>query len=642
MEKRIYGAPPGSPPAVLGRTLPSLLEEAIEKNPNPSALNQRRDDGWIPLSSEEFLRQSEEIALGLLEIGLAHGDRVCLFMESDVYFCVADMACLIAGLIDVPIYLTHSENSIRFVLGHAQARALVVTNSALLSKVGPLLEEATFIKTIVIAESEAGENGAPSGISADIRVHDLDSVRTIGKRRLEEEPEAAQQLKSEIDPRDTATVIYTSGTTGEPKGVMLTHQNISSNVFGAFGTMKGLMRGQEEVILSFLPLTHVFARMLHYGYTNYGCSVHFTSPEHFAEDLKTVRPTSFATVPHVIEKIYEKVVVTGAQLKGFRKRIFDWALAQAHKYDLIRRRGPASWAKLKLADRLVFSKWREAVGGRIRAVICGGAAIGADLVNIFAAAGIPILAGYGQTESSPVISYNREGNNRPGTVGYPLPGVEIMLAEDGEILTRGPHVMHGYYRNPQATQDTVDMDGWLLTGDIGEIERDGCLKITDRKKSLFKLSTGKYVIPQPIENRLLQEPLVNQIVVTGSGRKFCTALIFPEEEALRVFARLRGLDGSRLYEELLGEDVVVNRFQELVDKAHKGMPHWSTIKEFRLIPETPTPLNGLLTPTLKVRRTEFAERYSEEIASMYEDEDEIGSSEKGPTKEPGETSGPRS
>ncbi|MEE8585525.1 MAG: long-chain fatty acid--CoA ligase [Acidobacteriota bacterium] len=622
MPTRIYTAPRGSSKPVLGCTLPSLLEEACRNNPTPRALNQMVGEEWVSWSSEEFRQAAGETALGLLDIGLARQDRVCLFMHSDADFGIVDMGCLVAGVIDVPIYLTHAPDSILFVLRHAQARALVVSDEALLAKVAPFLDQLSFTKIVIVARPEGGEEAviAPPGIPEDVEISTLDQLRRKGRKRLERHPEATSKLLSEIDSRDIATIIYTSGTTGEPKGVMLTHQNLTFNCQAAFQAAQNVEKG-KEVILSFLPLTHVFSRMLHYGYLHYGAAVYFTEPERFSEHLKSVRPTAFAAVPHVLEKTYDKIVLRGLQLKGLKKRTFDWALQLARSYDMTRRRGPLHWSRMRLADKLVYSRWRQALGGRLKGVICGGAPLQARLVNFFAAAGIHILQGYGQTETSPVVTFNRLRSNRPGTVGVPLPGVEVRLADDGEILTRGPHLMHGYYRNPQATRETIDPEGWLSTGDIGEINRKGYLKITDRKKSLFKLSTGKFVIPQPLESRLTAEPLVDQAVACGPGRKYCTVLICPGQDALRAFARLNKLDDQAPIEELLQEKAVLERFQRMVDQASRGMPHWSQIQYFTLLPVEMTPENGLLTPTLKVRRSKVYERFQKEIDAMSAHED---------------------
>ncbi|WP_456427393.1 AMP-dependent synthetase/ligase [Rhodocaloribacter sp.] len=618
MKSRIYTAPPEDGEPVLGRTLPSLLYEACERYPNPRAFNQPQGDDWRAFSYEEFRIRAEEMALGLQSFGLQRGDRVAFFMESDVYFCLADMACLIAGVIDVPIYLTHTEEALRYVLDHSEAKALFVSNLERLVAIAPVLEETPHVKTVILAEPEEG--GALPPLPESVGLVTMEAIRQVGRTRREREPEAVAEMLERIDPQDLATIIYTSGTTGLPKGVMLTHENISSNALTAFQCMTDYAPGPRgEVVLSFLPMTHVFARTLYYGYLGYGTSVYFTTPNELTTALPKVRPTLFATVPRVLEKVYARILERAGELPKTKRRLFRWSLAVAESYELGRRQPPMYRLKRRVADTLVFDKWRAALGGRVKHVICGGAALNARLANTFAAAGIDILEGYGLTETSPIITFNRPGRNRAGTVGQPIPGVEVMIADDGEILTRGPHVMKGYYRDEERTREVLDPDGWFHTGDIGEFTEDGYLRITDRKKDLFKLSTGKYVIPQPLENRLTADPLVEQAVVVGPGYKYATALIFPNEEGVRLFARTQGIDDTLSFEELLEHPKIVARFQELVDRANVGMDPWSTIKKFKLVPAHLTPENGMLTPTLKVKRSLVYATFADEIAALYED-----------------------
>ncbi len=606
--------------AVRGRTLPSLLDEACEKNPLPNALNQWIDGQWEALSTVDLRRRSEELALGLQELDLAKGDRVSLFMHSDTDFCIADMACLIAGVVDVPIYLTHTPETIRYVLKHAQARALIVSDMELLDRLTLAIEELPQLRTILVARPEREPLVvSPFFSEKRIEVVSVAAVSRIGQRHLAADPEAADRLKRELSADDLATIVYTSGTTGEPKGVMLSHENISFDVFSSFTGLDGLEPGSGEVALSFLPLTHAFARTMHYGYVLYGVEVYFTSVENLGEHLRSVRPTTFATVPRVLEKFYDKLLQKGGELSGLSKGVFNWGLGLARRYQLGQQRQRFSRFRYALSNRLVFSKWRDALGGRIRFIISGGAALRSDLVNTFAAAGIHILQGYGLTESSPTISFNRPPLNRPGSVGKPLAGVEVKIAEDGEILTRGPHVMKGYYRNPQATRECLSPDGWLHTGDIGEITQEGLLRVTDRKKDLFKLSTGKYVTPQPLENTLIQDPLVDQVVVTGRGRPFCSALIFPERQALGQFARSQNIDPKLSAEELLNHPAVTAYFEDLVETANQSVDPWSGIKRYALVASPLSVENGLLTPTLKVRRGKVEEAFAGRLEGIYSD-----------------------
>lgn len=605
---------------VLDRTLPSLMDEACVTCPTPQAFNQWSGTDWNSLSSEEFRERSQALAVGLLELDLARGDRVSLFMHSDLYFAVADMACLVAGLVDVPIYLTHTPEIIRYILKHAQARALIVSDTELLGRLSGAISEVPQLKTIIVAEPpRSGLPSWPMLREKGIALMSMEEISERGRIRLGGRPEAAQQLKDEIHAHDLATIVYTSGTTGAPKGVMLSHENLTFDALASFSGTEGLERGEDNVAISFLPLTHVFARMMHYGYLNYGIPVYFTSIDMLAEHLRAVRPTTFATVPRVLEKFFEKIRQKGSEQSGLRRGVFNWGMRLARRYRLGKRRQRISSLSRNLSDRLVFSKWREALGGRIRFVICGGAALRPDLANVFAAAGITVLQGYGLTETSPVIAFNRPHLNRAGTVGVPLAGVEVKIAEDGEVLTRGPHVMKGYYRNPQGTRQAIDADGWLHTGDIGDFTSEGLLKITDRKKSLFKLSTGKYVTPQPLEELLNQSPLVDHAVVIGRGERFCSALIFPAMTELAQHLEAMELDAGPP-EKRLQDDDVRELFQELVDEANRRVDPWSTIKKFQLI-ETPlTVENGLLTPTLKVKRSQVEAVFADRIAEMYEKE----------------------
>lgn len=616
MAERIYTAPPDTGTPVLGKTLPEVLYEVLMRYENSAFLNQPVGPGrWMPISLHDFAEQAEALALGLHAMGLERGAHVAFYMESDAYFCLADMACLIGGFVDVPIYLTHAPEVIHYVIEHAEARVLVISNRALLERIAPLLRDLPRVQFVVVADA--------TGLATD-RVegrllHTFTHLMEKGRRYRAADPEAIDRLRAQIRPDDLATIIYTSGTTGLPKGVMLSHQNISFNALTSFSGIKHYRPGPGgEVALSFLPLTHVFARTLFYGYLYYATSIYFTTSDALREALQQVRPTTFATVPRVLEKIYGVLVERAAAMPGLKGRIFRWALELARRYELGKKPRGFYQLQLILANQLVYRKWQQAMGGRIAFIIAGGAALSAELANIFAAAGIPILQGYGLTETSPVITYNRPELNRAGTVGVPIPGVDVKIAEDGEILTRGPHVMLGYYKDPERTREVIDEEGWFHTGDIGYFTEEGFLVITDRKKDLFKLSTGKYVMPQPLEQRLTVDPLVEQALVIGPGYKFTAALIFPEEEALRRQAARLGLDANQPLEALVREPKIVEVYQQLVDRANEGMDPWATIKCFLLVPERLSIAEGTLTPTLKVRRSVLYKKYEAQIRALYE------------------------
>ena len=609
-----YAKGVGTP--VMGKTLPGLLYEALERFDNDRMFNRRQGDGWETISLNEFRQYSEEIAVGLLDLGLAKGERVAMYMESDTYFCIADMGCLISGMIDVPIYLNQAPGTNEFILQHSGAKALFVSSLTRLHDIDELLAEAPEIRTVIVAEPEADQKLTP--LPEGVQWLSMDTVRKRGARKIQSEPELVQEMLGQISPYDLASIVYTSGTTGEPKGVMLTHQNISCNAMTCFeelGNVKGGARG--DIVLSFLPLSHIFARTLWYGVLAYGLTIHFTHPDFLGEDLKRVKPTLFATVPRVLEKVYGRILEKITLITGVKKKLVNWSLDVAGDYELGKKPRGGQRVKLRIANSLVFKKWRAALGGRVKYIIAGGAAVNEDLTNLFAAAGVNILQGYGLTETSPVITFNRPQNNRAGTVGEVLPGVEVAIASDGEILTRGPHVMQGYYKNKEKTEQVIDDNGWFHTGDVGEIVEGQFLRITDRKKDLFKLSTGKYVMPQPLENRLGSHPLIEQAVVVGPGRKYCGVLLFVEQDALRIFASSRGLNKDIPMDKLVKHPKIIARFQELVDLANEGMDHWSTIKHFRLMLDHLTIENGMLTPTLKIKRRKVLDRFSDDLKALY-------------------------
>ena len=618
MTNQVQTAPPDSGISVRGKTLPELLYDACERYENPRFMNQPLEEDWKPFSLDAFRQHSEETALGLLDLGLERGDKAALFMESDVYFGIADMGCLLAGVINVPVYLTHADKAVGYLIEHSESRAVFVSDIEGAKRIASVLSSNTLeVRYVVFAKPLSDDDVLPA-MPDGVELLSLSELRQRGRKN--DKPHAIRALRDQIAPSDLATIIYTSGTTGQPKGVMLSHENISHNALTAFSGMKEYEGGPDgEVVISFLPLTHIFARTLHYGYLAHGTSVYFTSSDDLAENLKKVRPTIFATVPRVLEKVYETIRRKAATLEGVQKRLLNWSLDLAHQYDMNRAMPMSYRLQRTVADALVFRKWRAALGGRIKYVVVGGAALSAELTNTFAAAGVTCLQGYGLTETSPVITFNRPDNNGPGTVGTPLPDVEARIAEDGEILTRGPHVMKGYYKDEELTRETIDKEGWLHTGDVGEFTEDGFLRITDRKKDLFKLSTGKYVMPSPLESRLGSEPLVAQAVAIGEGHKFCAALIFPDHDALSSYAQTVGLDGDHPADKLIAEPRVIERYREIVEAANSGLDHWSTVKRFALIPDRLTVENELLTPKLSVKRHKLKDMYGKHMEALYRD-----------------------
>jgi long-chain acyl-CoA synthetase len=730
---QVYKAPPNSGEVVLGRTLPSLLDEACDRTPNSRALNQFTETGWQALSNHEFRTAAAELALGLLDLQLEAGkthsrQRIALLMHSDVNFCIADMGSLLAGLVNVPIDLTQTIEHIIFILQHTEAKALIISDLDLLSQIIPYLQNATHLKTVIIADvpldwhqrreqltcQQSGEyektlndqvkiipdnlclslptshspaSAAQSVIDIPqcIQVFSLAEIRSQGGRKNSEF--SFQELNAKLIANDLATIIYIPGVTGEPQGVMLTHENLSANALAMFTGIHDLGLATEEIVLSFLPLTHVFARVLAYGHINYGHSIYFSNSSRVLKHLKEIKPTIFATVPLLLEKFYHKLLEAGEKkqiqsqkethtqvnlprpnitLSSFNfsprwlrktslatwreatvrlsktgrtlkthllsprnaislrqfylplsQSMMSWAIKIAQKYELGKIPQRRYALMLKLANRLVFSQWRAVFGGNIKYLISGGATLKAEIANLFAAAGIKILQGYGLTETSSALACNRGQFNRAGTVGVAIAGVEITIAEDGEILTRSPYITQGYYKNPQATQHLIDTQGWLHTGDLGEFTSDGFLKITGLKKSRFKLSTGKYVTPQPIESRLEKSPLVTKAVTIGADCKFCAMLIFPNLDNLHQQALSIGIDLP--IEELLKHPCIIALYQPLVDEANCHLPHWSTVKKFRLINAKLTVENGLLTLNQEVNRSKILEVFAQEINAIYED-----------------------
>ncbi len=613
MPLQIHTAPPSLGEAVLGRTLPEILDEAVARYPNPKAFNQPQGSGWFTMSNAEFREAADEVALGLLDAGLERGDAVSFFMNSDMYFALADFGCIIAGIVSAPLYSTFTNENLIYVTEHAEAKALFVSDQEMLAKAAAWLPNVPAVQTVILAEGELGDVTLPEGV----RFVTLDELRGLGRRRLGENPDEPKQLRDQIQPGDLFTLVYTSGTTGMPKGVMLSHENVTSNMLGALSSLGVLEKGDGEQVVSFLPMTHIFARMLTHAHTAWGHSIYFSTPDLLVGHLAEVRPTFFATVPRVLEKVYDKVHLGVQEGEGLKKKIGSWALDLATQYDLSKPKGGLSPLKYALADKLVYSKLREKLGlTRVKTVAVGAAALRSDLASSFNAFGIPAVQGYGLTETSPVITMNRIGANRAGAVGQPIPGIEVAIAEDGEILSRGPHIMQGYYKAPDKTNEVINSDGWFHTGDIGEFTPEGYLKITDRKKALFKLSTGKYVIPTPIENALQSESLIEQAVVVGSGYKFCSALIFPSEDALGVWVREHGVSGSSL-SEWVKDPKVIEAYEDLVDKANAGMDHWSQVKRFKLVPDLMTVENEMLTPTMKVKRSAVSKVFGGDIEKMY-------------------------
>lgn len=593
-------------------TIPHLFRNAARRFDRPIVLASKRDGAWHPISHKELVERVRYLTAGLFDLGIRKGDRIAVLSESRPEWTMTDLATVGLGGALVPIYPTLTPDHVEHILKDSGARICVVSDSAQLGKVLPLLAELPALERLVVIDPAQWESGAPA-----ISMHELEAT---GARRLDVEPDLPERLEDEIRPEDLATLIYTSGTTGRQKGVMLSHRNFVSNIEATFETALRLEPG--DVALSYLPLSHILERTAVYGYLNVGASLYFaTSFDKVSGEFREVRPTVGTSVPRFFEKMYEKVCGLGRSAGGWKSALFERALRAGDHVARTSHAGKATDPLVQLeynliSNRLVFDKWRDALGGRLRFFLSGGAPLSADMAYAFLGAGISIYEGYGLTETSPVIAINTAEAWRIGTVGRPLANVDVKLAEDGEILVSGPSVMEGYYNLPDATAEAFTGDGYLRTGDIGMIDADGFLKITDRKKDLLKTSGGKYVAPQPIENALKFSSLVSQAVVIGDRRKYCSALIVPNHDALGKHLASKGIriaDGS----DPLADPRVKELYEGVVRELTGHLPRYEQIKRIALLPAELTIESGELTPTLKVKRRVVEDRYRDVIESMY-------------------------
>jgi long-chain acyl-CoA synthetase len=549
------------------------------------------------------------MSLCLRELGIRDGDRVAILSENRPEWAIADYACLTARCTDVPIYPTLPARQIEYILRDSGAVALVVSSAAQLEKVLAIRERLPGLRHIVTLDAVgAGQEG----------VLGLDELLRCGRAAVARQPEWRTHALA-ASPADLATLIYTSGTTGEPKGVMLTHGNIASNVTTC---CRLFTFGDRDECLSFLPLSHIFERMFgHYSMFHAGVVINYAGGiDTVAADMQECRPTLMAAVPRLYEKIHTRVLDSVRASPAPRRRIFAWARRVGEEWaDRTLARAPIPPSLLlarHLADRLVFARLRARTGGRIRFFISGGAPLSAEIARFFYAAGMPILEGYGLTETSPVIAVNTDRHTKLGTVGLPIPGVEVRIADDGEIVTRGPNVMRGYYGKPAETAEALDADGWFHTGDIGLIDAEGYLRITDRKKDLIVTAGGKNIAPQPIENLAKGSKYVSNVVMVGDRRPFPIMLVVPNPEPLRVWAARRGLPADDL-ERLVGVPDVQLKVEREVRKMLRDLAQFEMPKKFLLLPRDFSVEGGELTPTLKVRRRVVEERHRAAIEALY-------------------------
>jgi long-chain acyl-CoA synthetase len=581
------------------RTL-DLLPFQLQNSPQPDCLATKINGQWIKYSTQDVQDIANQVSLGLLKLGIGKGDKVAIISLNRPEWVFADFGIQQIGAISVPMYPTITVEDYRYIFNDAEVKAVFVSDAELYNKVIAATEGMDSIKEIYTFDE----------------IHGAKYWKEVIKLGEGEDVAQLVPLKAGVGPDDILTIIYTSGTTGNPKGVMLTNNNIISNVTG---TLPYVPVNSSHRALSFLPLCHIFERMLLYLYMRIGVSIYYAeSIEKVADNLKEVQPHVFTTVPRLLEKVYDKIVAKGMELTGVKRRLFFWALELGLEYDTREDKGWWYNKQLELANKIIFSKWREALGGNVIAIVSGGAALQPRLARVFWSANIRVMEGYGLTETSPVITVNRfePENNAIGTVGLPIDGVEVKIAEDGEILTRGPHVMKGYYKKPDLTAEVIDADGWFHTGDIGELVDGKYVKITDRKKEMFKTSGGKYVAPQPIENKLKESVVIEQAMVVGAGQKYAAALIVPSFLGLQDWCAHKGIPYTS-DAEMITKPEILDKYKREIDKANEGLAQFETIKKFTLISNLWTVESGELTPTLKVKRKNISTNYQKEIDSMF-------------------------
>ena len=602
-----------------GRVLPSLLTEAVDNYPNIPRFYQWKSRRWQDVTAKQLKLSATETALGLQSLGLQSQDKIALLLHSDVNFTIADLGSLLAGLVNVPIDLTQTIENIIYTLNHSEAKALIVANLSLLDQILPYLGRSTSLQWLIIADTDEdwssaqfiqikeqecpieanssvclkipaflGETVEPVStveIPECLQLVSLAEVQQQGRKHLTSN--SFEQLLSPLKPENLATIIYIAGDDRQPNGVMLTHDNIVTNVLTSFKSFSSIAQDTSEIALSFLPLTHIFARSFFYGHLYSGHQVYFSNANHLMRHLQMVKPTILITVPLLLEKIYHKIVQKGEKLTAWQKWIFEIAMSLAEGYRI----GNKAHLPTKLISQIVFKEVKSLFGGNLKALISGGAGLNPSLANIFMAMGIPLVQGYGLTETSGVVSYTQdEFDNCAETVGTPISGVSLKVAEDGEILIKSPYITPGYYNDSGLTDQILDKEGWLHTGDVGFVTSDGSLKLTGVKKAHFKLSTGKYVSALPLESQLQANSLIKRAIALAPNYKFCSMLIFPDIDNLWKKAEKMELDINVTLEELLQHSCILALYQKLIDETNCHLPYWSHVRKFKLIDHCPQEL----------------------------------------------------
>lgn len=574
-----------------------------EKFNIPDALVTKYNGVWVKTSTEEYIAKANTISRALLRMGIQKDDKIALISSNNrTEWNIMDIGVLQTGAQTIPIYPTISEDDYEYILNHSGAIYCFASDAEVFRKVNLIKDK---VPNLIEVFSFNAIEGCKNWTELLILGEDQSNQDVVEARK--------SQVKSE----DLATIIYTSGTTGKPKGVMLSHKNIVSDVLNSAPRIP-FEEGNSRA-LSFLPVCHIFERMILYLYQYYGVSIYFgESIDKVSDNLKEVKPTVITAVPRLLEKVYDKIYAKGTELTGIKKKLFFWAIDLGLIYEPYGKNGLWYELQLKIARKLIFSKWKEALGGNIELMVSGSAALQPRLARIFAAAGIPVMEGYGLTETSPVISVNDMRNKgfRVGTVGKVIDNVEVIIAEDGEILCKGPNVMMGYYKDEKLTNDAI-IDGYFHTGDIGIFDEDGFLKITDRKKEMFKTSGGKYIAPQLIENIMKQSRFIEQIMVIGDGQKMPAAFIQPNFDFLKEWATIHGIDIGKSNEEIISNEKVIERIQVEIDALNEKFGNWEKIKRFELTPDIWSIEGGQLTPTLKLKRKIVMEKYLDLFHKIY-------------------------
>ena len=581
-----------------------LLERFTTKFPGKNALSEKIKDEWIFYSSEKYSQLSHQFGLGLLELGFKKGDKIMTVTNNRPQWNFVDMGMSMAGIVHVPVYTSMNAEEYNYIMKHSDAKMVIVSDQKLNEKIQP---EAKKIKAVEHLFTFDTIEGAKH----------WSEVLEKGKHASSETREKLEAIKNEILPNEVVSIIYTSGTTGRSKGVMLTHKNLVSNFLAASDVFK---LNETDRYLAIIPVCHVGGRLGNYQTQYSGACIYYAeSMGTIAANLKEISATGFDAVPRILEKIYDKVIAKGRSLTGMKKKIFFWAVKLGLQYEPYGKKGWLYYRKLKIADKMIFTKWREALGGHARLVGCGSAALQPRLERVFWASGLKIINMYGLTETSPIITINRpeKGNCKLGSVGTVIDGVELKIADDGEILCKGECVMPGYYKDEEQTKSVFDEEGWFHTGDVGHLEDGKFLMITDRKKEIFKLSSGKYVAPQQIENRIKESAFVDQVMVVGDHQKFASALVVPDFSYLEEWCVNNNIKNGKKPEELIKVPEVVTMMNEEIAKINESLLEWERLKRFRMVHEEWSTATGELSASLKLKRKVVADRYSKLLESIY-------------------------